>query len=87
MRENAIIRKPMITEKTMRLVSFGWFTFAVGVGANKNQIKVAVEKLFKVKVVEVRTSKWQGRKKAIVKLAPGQKIDLFTKEKDEKAKK
>jgi large subunit ribosomal protein L23 len=87
MRDDTIVKKPIITEKTMRLAQAGWFTFAVGARAKKNQIKTVVERLFKVKVLAVRTSRWPKGKKALVKLAPGQTIDLFVQEKDEKAKK
>ncbi|MFH1841039.1 MAG: 50S ribosomal protein L23 [Candidatus Shapirobacteria bacterium] len=103
MRGDVIIKKPVITEKTMKLASTGWFTFEVDLRANKNQIREVVAEAFKVKVMEVKTARQKGkekrrrsggtsrkpdRKKAIVKLAPGQKIDLFAVEnKDEKHKK
>ncbi len=69
------------------------YTFAVGATANKNQIKEAVEALYNVTVVEINTvvrqpeEKKTGKKrlsvtmprkkKALVKLAEGQTIDLF----------
>ena len=79
----------------------GRFTFIVATTANKNIIATAVEEQFKVTVVSVQTIITKGKgaragkrriqvklspqKKAIVRLAKGQKIDLFdTKEEKEK---
>lgn len=88
-----ILQKPVITEKSMRDAADGWFTFAVLEHANKAQIALAIQKMFKVKVVKVKTmivkghSKRVGKKrlldrdqswkKAIVRLEKDQKIDLF----------
>lgn len=85
--------RPIITEKSMLQTAANKYTFEVDVNANKNQIKEAVEKTFAVEVVSVETTKVSGKrrrigrlrreirktdsKKAIVKLKPGQKIDLF----------
>lgn len=93
MEQSQIIIKPIITEKSMRDANSGWYTFAVKVKANKNQIGKAVEDQFKVNVLGVKTlimkgkSKRVGRrrqavktspwKKAKVLLGPEQKIDLF----------
>ena len=82
----AILRKPHVTEKTA-----GQLVFSVAVGANKLDIKKAVEKMFEVTVESVRTiavkgkrkrfGKVQGRrnhwKKAYIRLAEGQEIDLM----------
>lgn len=88
-----IIIKPIISEKSMSQVGLGKFTFEVAKSAGKNEIKKEVEKNFKVNVVSVATIVVKGRKKrtgtrrtevaessfkkAIVRLKPGQKIDLF----------
>lgn len=65
--------KPVITEKTMRLARQGQFSFRVVKNVNKHQIKQEIEKLFKVGVTSVNTS----RNKAVVTLKPGQTIDYF----------
>ena len=87
-----IIQGPIITEKTMGLKeNYNKYTFKVLKTANKIEIKNAVEEIFKVKVISVNTlnvlpkHKRVGRyegfapayKKAIVKLAEGNKIDSF----------
>jgi large subunit ribosomal protein L23 len=87
-----VIKEPIITEKSMALKEKeNKYTFACDVKANKIEIKNAVEKFFNVKVVSVATlnvkpkAKTVGRyagytqayKKAIVKLAEGNKIDAF----------
>jgi large subunit ribosomal protein L23 len=85
------IKKPIITEKNSQLAEKGVYVFEVERKSNKNEIKQAVEKLFRVKVISVNTSVCRGRatrtrlgvgkvaywKKALVKLAPGEKIALF----------
>ena len=86
-----IIVRPLITEKTMKLVEEGKYTFEVKQGANKVEVKKAVEELFKVEVTAVnmmntlrkkrRVGKYEGLRpavqKAIVTLAEGQKLDVF----------
>ncbi len=87
-----IIQAPIITEKSMKLKEeFNKYTFKVAKSANKVEIKKAVEEIFKVKVLSVATinvlpkRKRVGQhvgytsayKKAICKLADGQKIDAF----------
>ena len=87
-----VIRRPLITEKTSILREDGrTLVFHVAPGANKIEIKHAVEQLLGAKVASVRTSiahgkiKRQGRyagrrsdwKKAYVRLRPGQKIPEF----------
>jgi large subunit ribosomal protein L23 len=87
-----IIQAPIITEKTMSLKeNFNKYTFKVALNANKIEIKNAVEEIFKVKVLSVNTvrvlpkHKRVGQhegfkpayKKAICKLAEGNKIDAF----------
>ena len=87
-----IIRSPMITEKATLLSEFNQVSFRVPLDASKPEIKAAVEKLFKVKVIAVNTSSQKGKvklfrgregkrvdtKKAIVTLAEGNSIDITT---------
>jgi large subunit ribosomal protein L23 len=92
MRLTDVIRRPLITEKTSLLREDGrTIVFQVAPGANKIQIKHAVEQLFGAKVESVRTTishgkiKRQGRfagrrsdwKKAYVKLREGAKMPEF----------
>ena len=86
-----ILVRPLITEKTMKLVEEGKYTFEVKQGSNKVEVKKAVEELFKVEVTAVnmmntlrkkrRVGKYEGLRpavqKAIVTLAEGQKLDVF----------
>jgi len=83
-----IIKRPIITEKTTNLKKQNKYVFEVDINATKSQIKQAVEKLFNVDVVEVRTMIMKGKlrrygryegykpdwKKAIVTLKSGQII-------------
>ncbi|OGP70916.1 MAG: 50S ribosomal protein L23 [Deltaproteobacteria bacterium RBG_13_58_19] len=84
-----LLKGPIITEKTHMLKEqANKVTFKVDVKANKIEIRKAVEELFKVKVLAVNTIRLQGKKKrvgrtegvrpqwkkAIVTLAPGEKI-------------
>ncbi len=92
MNEYDIIRRPIITEKSTLLKDVGnQYIFEVLRSANKIEIKKAVEKLFKVKVLDVHVSNMEGKKKrlgrfagkrsdwkkAIVKLSPKDKITIF----------
>jgi large subunit ribosomal protein L23 len=86
-----IVIRPVISEKSYTLIAEGKYTFRVNDRAHKTQIAHAVEEIFAVKVAAVRTAKvrskpkrrglHQGRtrswKKAIVQLAPGERIELF----------
>ena len=86
-----IIRKPVITEKTMTAMAENKYTFIVHINANKSQIKRAVEEVFDVKVDNVQTIRTMGKtkrmgvhvgkradyKKAIVTLAEGSTIEFF----------
>lgn len=87
-----VLKRPLITEKaTLLKDSANAVSFAVDSRANKSQIQDAVERLFKVKVVDVKTmnvsgkTKRRGRtvgrrpgwKKAIVVLKAGDKIEFF----------
>jgi large subunit ribosomal protein L23 len=87
-----IIVRPIITEKSSAgQMNENHYTFEVSPDANKHEIKQAVERLFSVHVQQVRTAqqrgKWRRRgvhvgkranwKKAVVKLAEGETIDVF----------
>jgi len=88
----AIIRAPVITEKSTAASEHGQVVFRVPLDATKRDIKAAVEGLFSVKVEAVNTirvggklKRFRGRpgqrsdyKKAIVTLAEGAKIDVTT---------
>ena len=58
-----IIRKPVITEKTMTAMAENKYTFIVQINANKVQIKRAVEEIFGVKVEKVQTLRTMGKTK------------------------
>lgn len=91
MREYDVLKKPLVSEKSMMLMAENKYSFEVSKGANKYEIKDAVEKLFDVTVLNVTTRtirgkiKKQGRyegkrpdmKKAIVTLKDGDKIQVF----------
>ncbi|MGL5245530.1 MAG: 50S ribosomal protein L23 [Sarcina sp.] len=86
-----IIRKPVITEKSMAAMAENKYTFIVHIAANKVQIKRAVEEVFNVKVEDVKTMRVEGKtkrvgvhigkradyKKAIITLAEGSNIEFF----------
>jgi large subunit ribosomal protein L23 len=86
-----VIEQPLVTEKGSYLLAEDKYAFRVARGANKTQIKQAVEKAFSVRVVAVNVMNVRGKqhrwgrrsvlgpdwKKAIVTLAPGDKIELF----------
>lgn len=87
-----IIRRPLITEKSTRQKEEGrQYVFEVHRDANKIEIQSAVERLFKVKVLQVRTSNVLGKikrlgrrygkrpdwKKATITLKEGDRIDFF----------
>jgi large subunit ribosomal protein L23 len=86
-----VLQRPLITEKNSVLQAQGKYAFKVAQEANKEQIKQAVEKAFKVTVTGVnvmtvagKRRRMRGRevtspswKKALVTLKPGDKIELF----------
>jgi large subunit ribosomal protein L23 len=86
-----ILLRPVISEKSYRLVDDGKYTFLVAPSANKTQIRQAVEEIFHVKVTGVNTVNRPGKrrrtrfgwgtrahtKRAIVSLATGDRIDVF----------
>ena len=90
--ETEIIKAPVVSEKSTYQASVrNAYTFEVDKKASKEDIKAAVEKLYKVKVTDVRTSNVAGKprrtktgfkttpewKKAVVTLHADNKIDLF----------
>lgn len=86
-----VLIRPVVTEKALRMMEENKYTFFVDKDANKIEIKNAVHKQFKVDVEKVTTvtvrgkkrrqgrfvGKTSDRKKAIVKLKAGSKIELF----------
>lgn len=86
-----IMKKPVISEKSMSMLESNKYSFYVDTNANKIEIKKAVEELFKVTVLNVNTLSVKGkikrvgryagktsdRKKAIVTLKEGDKIEIF----------
>ncbi len=87
-----VIIRPLITEQGMHFANTkGAYSFEVNKGANKAQIKNAVQKIYSVKVRKVRTANCPGKyrrkgrnfgqtaswKKAVVFLEPDYHIDLF----------
>jgi large subunit ribosomal protein L23 len=86
-----IILAPVISEKSYALIEDNVYTFIVHPDSNKTQIKIAIEKIFAVKVDSVNTANRQGKRKrtrtgygkrkdtkrAIVTLAEGDRIDIF----------
>lgn len=80
--------KPVNTEKATSLGKSGKYTFWVEKGAAKPKIKSEVAKTYKVNVVSIKTLNVRGKKKAILVLKEGQKLDIYEeKKKDEKSKK
>lgn len=89
-RDYDVILAPVITEKATRILENNQVVFKVDPKATKSQIKNAIEALFSVKVLSVNTINTKGKhkmfrgikgkradtRKAIVKLAEGQSIDL-----------
>jgi large subunit ribosomal protein L23 len=88
-----VLVRPLVTEKgIMKKESEATLCFEVSPNANKIQVRQAVEKIFNVKVAEVRTANFEGKlrrrgrftgyrsdwKKAYVRLEPGQKVPEFT---------
>ena len=86
-----VLIAPVVSEKSYGLLDVNKYTFIVRPDANKTEIKIAVEKVFNVKVTSVNTLNRAGKtrrtrvglgrrastKRAIVSLAEGQRIDIF----------
>ncbi|WP_138204946.1 50S ribosomal protein L23 [Haloimpatiens lingqiaonensis] len=60
-----IIRRPVVTEKSMADMADKKYTFIVDKNANKYQIKAAVEEVFGVKVLEIKTANIMGKPKRV----------------------
>ncbi|GDX22479.1 hypothetical protein LBMAG09_04540 [Actinomycetes bacterium] len=86
-----VLIAPVVSEKSYGLLDQNKYTFIVAPTANKTEIKIAVEKIFGVKVLKVNTMNREGKRKltrlgigkrsdtkrAIVQIATGQRIDIF----------
>jgi large subunit ribosomal protein L23 len=87
-----IIKRPLVTEKsTFQMNELGQYSFEVDPRATKPEIKAAIEKIYKVRVMAVNTQTRKGkerrlkygyvtgpkRKRAMVRLHPDDSIDLF----------
>jgi large subunit ribosomal protein L23 len=86
-----VIIRPVVSEKSYVLATAGKYTFRVHPDAHKTQIKQAIEELFDVGVVDVRTSSVPSKpkrrgftagrtrawKKAVVQVRPGETIPIF----------
>ncbi len=86
-----VLVRPVVSEKSYALMAEGKYTFRIHDRAHKTQVRQAVEEIFGVNVASVRTSHVRSKpkrrglhsgrsrawKKAVVQLAPGQRIELF----------
>ena len=86
-----VLLAPVVSEKSYALLDENKYTFLVHKDSNKTEIKIAVEKVFNVKVTGVNTLNRSGKRKrtrygwgsrvdtkrAIVSVADGQRIDIF----------
>ncbi len=86
-----VVKRPLVTEKNSMMAENGIYAFEVDKKATKTEIKKAIEKFFRVRVASVNTAMCRGRgkrtkygmskpeswKKALVRLAKGEKIGLF----------
>jgi large subunit ribosomal protein L23 len=86
-----VILAPVVSEKSYAELENNWYTFLVHPDANKTQIKIAIQSIFNVRVVAVNTLNREGKRKrtrfgigkrkdtkrAMVKLADGDRIDAF----------
>ena len=87
-----VLLAPVVSEKSYSLLDENKYTFLVAPAANKTEIKIAVEAVFNVNVIRVNTSNRKGKvrrtrrgfgkrpdtKRAIVTVADGQRIDIFS---------
>ncbi|MBU6352702.1 MAG: 50S ribosomal protein L23 [Actinomycetales bacterium] len=86
-----VLIAPVVSEKSYGMLDQNKYTFIVATDANKTEIKIAVEKIFNVRVLKVNTMNRDGKRKltrfgygkrsdtkrAIVQVAPGDRIDIF----------
>jgi large subunit ribosomal protein L23 len=91
MHSREVVISPIVSEKSYALIAQNKYTFRVHPDAHKTQIRQAVEDIFKVDVADVRTMQMKAKpkrrgwtsgqtrswKKAVVELAPGDRIELF----------
>lgn len=91
MEPSHVIIRPIISEKSFALAEAGMYTFRVHERAHKTQIRQAIENLFDVKVVDIRTASVKSKpkrrgytsgrsrqwKKAVVQVRPGETIPIF----------
>lgn len=90
---------PILTEKSLSLAKTGWYSFWVPSFLNKNRIKKVIGEVFEVHVRAVRTLNYRksttknfrgrimtkpARKKTLVSLAEGEKIEAFETKKEKK---
>jgi large subunit ribosomal protein L23 len=87
-----VIIRPVVSERSYDLMEQGKYTFEVARNAPKEEIRAAIEKLFDVHVIKVNTinvkpknkrvryqyGKTRQWKKAIVTVAPGEEIEIFS---------
>ncbi len=86
-----VILAPVVSEKSYSLIDNNAYTFQVHPDANKTEIRQAIEQIWGVKVIQVNTINRKGKtkrfrftqgrrsdtKRAVVKLAPGDRIEIF----------
>ena len=86
-----IIVAPVVSEKSYSELNRNWYTFLVAPDANKTEIKIAIQQIFDVRVLTVNTLNREGKRKrtrtgwgqrkntkrAMVRLADGDRIDAF----------
>ena len=86
-----VIVAPVVSEKSYSELNQNWYTFLVHPDANKTSIKIAIQQIFNVRVLDVNTLNREGKRKrtrtgmgkrkdtkrAMVKLADGDRIDAF----------
>jgi len=86
-----VIVAPVVSEKSYSVLDQNWYTFLVHPDANKTQIKIAIQQIFDVRVLTVNTANREGKRKrtktgfgrrkatkrAMVKLADGDRIEVF----------
>ena len=91
MHASQVLIRPVVSEKSYTLASADKYTFRVHDKAHKTQVRQAVEELFEVTVVDVKTMNVRSKpkrrgltsgrtrswKKAVVQVAPGQSIPIF----------
>jgi len=90
---HSVVKRPLITEKSMLLAQKGWYSFVVSKISRKETIAKEISRLYDVKVVEITTARRVGKvrrtgrkmkqikrpdwKKAMVRLEKGQRIPVF----------